>query len=84
MVTHAQNLGSAINPSKVHTHSSEHTHPEQWAAIYAAALALLKGTSVVALKVERELYIHSPPPTIPACPRLELATFGLRVRLSNH
>ncbi len=31
-----------INPSKVHTHSSElthtvNTHPEQWAAIYAAA-----------------------------------------------
>ncbi len=42
MVTHTQNLFSAINPSKVHTHSSEHTHtvnthPEQWAAIYAAA-----------------------------------------------
>ncbi len=25
-----------------------------------------------------------PPPTIPAGLRLELATFGLRVRLSNH
>ncbi len=38
MVTHTQNLCSAINSSKVHTHSSEHTHtvnihPEQWAAI---------------------------------------------------
>ncbi len=48
MVTHTQNLCSAFNPSKVHTHtavnthSSEHTHtmnthPEQWAAIYAVA-----------------------------------------------
>ncbi len=46
--------------------------------------ALLKGTSVVILKVERALFIHSPPPTIPAGPRLELATFGLRVRNSNH
>ncbi len=46
--------------------------------------ALLKGTSVVVLRVERALYIHSPPPTIPAGPRLELATFGLWVRLSNH
>ncbi len=85
-----------IYPSKVHTHSSEHTHtvnthPEQWAAIYVAAPgdqlgfgALLKGTSVVVLRVERALYIHSPPPTIPAGPRLELATFRLRVRLSNH
>ncbi len=41
-VTHTQNSCSAFNPSKVHTHSSEHTHtvnthPEQWAAIYAAA-----------------------------------------------
>ncbi len=42
MVTHTRNLCFAFNPSKVHTHSSEHTHtvnthPEQWAAIYAAA-----------------------------------------------
>ncbi len=41
-VTHTWNLCSAFNPSKMHTHSSEHTntvntHPEQWAAIYAAA-----------------------------------------------
>ncbi len=40
IVTHTLNLCSAFNPSKVHTHSSEHTHtvnthPEQWAAIYA-------------------------------------------------
>ncbi len=42
MVTHTRNLCSAFNPSKVHTHSSEHTHTvnthtEQWAAIYAVA-----------------------------------------------
>ncbi len=42
MVTHTLNSCSAFNPSKVHTHSSEHTHTmnthlEQWAAIYAAA-----------------------------------------------
>ncbi len=67
--THTRNSCSAFNPSKVHTHSSEHTHtvntlPEQWAAIYAAASwgfgALLKGTSVVVLMVERALVIHSP------------------------
>ncbi|XP_026117886.1 GTPase IMAP family member 7-like [Carassius auratus] len=29
LVTHTQNLCSAFNPSKVHTHSSEHTHPKQ-------------------------------------------------------
>ncbi len=64
---------SEFNPSKVHTHSSEHTHtvnthPEQWTAIYAAAPgsswgsgALLKGlSSVVVLRVKRALVIHSP------------------------
>ncbi len=74
-MTHTRNLCSAFNPSKVHTHSSEHTHtvnthPEQWAAIYAFYAhgavggfgVLLKGTSVVVLKVERALYIHSPQP----------------------
>ncbi len=28
MVTHTRNLCSVLNPSKVHTHSSEHTHTE--------------------------------------------------------
>ncbi len=70
-----------------------HTHPEQWAAIYAAApgeqlgvLCLAQGHLVVVLKVKRALYIHLhslPPPIIPAGPRLELATFRL-FRLSNH
>ncbi len=59
-------------PSKVHTHSSEHTHhehthPEQWAASYVAAhgeqlgvQCLAQGHLVMVLKVERVLYIHSP------------------------
>ncbi len=67
MVTHTPNSCSAFNPSKVHTHSSEHTHtvnthPEQWTVIYAAAPgsswgfgALLKGTSVRVLRVEISL-----------------------------
>ncbi len=55
-------------PSKVDTHSSEHTHthPEQWAAIYAAApgehlgaRCLDQGHLIVELRVERALYIHS-------------------------
>ncbi len=64
------------HPMCTHTHSSEHTHTvnthwEQWAAIYAATPgsswgcgALLKGTSVVVLRVERALYIPPPPPPI--------------------
>ncbi len=60
-----------IYPSKC-THSSEHTHtvnthPEQWAAIYAAApgeelgvRGLAQGHLVMVLKVKRALYIHSP------------------------
>ncbi len=73
MVTHTRNLCSAINPSKVHTHSSEHTHtvnthPEQWAAILCCgargavggSVPCSRATSVVVLRVERVLYIHSP------------------------
>ncbi len=98
MVTHTRNSCSAFNPSKVHTHSSEHTHthtvnthPEQWAAIYAAAPGEQLGVRCLAQgQLSRgieggESAGHSlPPPTIPAGPGLELATFGLRVRLSNH
>ncbi len=36
MVTHTRNSCSAINPSRVHTHTVN-THPEQWATIYAVA-----------------------------------------------
>ncbi len=74
MVTHTQNLCSAINPSKVRTHTvvnththTVNTHLEQWAANAAVpgeqlgVQFLLKGlTSVVVLKVKRALDIHSP------------------------
>ncbi len=45
--------------------------------------ALLKGTSVVGIEAIEggESAVQT---TIPAGPRLEPATFGLRVRLSNH
>ncbi len=78
MVTHTRNLCSAINPSKVHTHSSEHTHtmnthPEQWAAIYAAAPGEQLGVRCLAQgHLSRgieggESAVHSLPlPTIPA------------------
>ncbi len=58
-----------------HTHSSEHTHipwthtrsSGHWFMLRRPGSswgfgALLKGTSVVVLRVERVLYIHSPPP----------------------
>ncbi len=73
MVTHTRNLCSAFNPSKVHTHSSEHTHTP-WTHTRSSGQpfmlrrpgsswgsgALFKGTSVVVLKEERALYIQSP------------------------
>ncbi len=62
-LTHPKYTHTAVN---THTHTVN-THPEQWAAIYAAAPGeqlgfgvLLKGTSVVVLRVKRALYIHSP------------------------
>ncbi len=91
MVTHTLNTCSAFYTSKVHKHSSEQTLLEQWAAIYAAAPGEQLGVWCLA---QRHLShgieggkraVHSlPPPTIPAGPRLELATFGLSVQLSNH
>ncbi len=73
MVAHTLNLCSAFNPSEVHTHSSEHTHTP-WTHNRSSGQpfmlrrpgsswgigALLKGTSVVVLRAERALYIHSP------------------------
>ncbi len=56
-------------PIQVHTQqwTHTHTHPEQWAAIYAVApgeqlgvRCLSQGHLVVVLRVERALYIHSP------------------------
>ncbi len=78
MVAQTLNSCSAFKLSKVHTHSSEHTHTvnthtrSSGQPFYAAAPGeqlgfgdLLKGlTSVVVLRVERALHIHFP--TIPA------------------
>ncbi len=88
MVTHTRNLCSAFNPSKVHTHTVN-THPEQWAAIYAAVPGEQLGVRCLAQgHLSRgieggESAVHSlPPPTIPADSNSQ--PFGLRVRLSNH
>ncbi len=85
-----------IYPSKVYTHSSEqthtvNTHPEQWAAIYAAAPGEQLGVRCLAQGhlshgIEGgESAVHSlPPPTIPAGPETQTRNLGLRVWLSNH
>ncbi len=90
MVTHTWNLFSAFNPSKC-TLTAVNTHLEQWAAILRrpgsswGIGALLKGlTSVVVLKVERALVIHSPHRQSLPDLGIEPATFGLQVQLSNH
>ncbi len=76
------NYPSKCTHIAVNTHTVN-SHPEQWAAIYAAAhgeqlgvRCLAQGHLVVVLKVERVLYIHSPHPppmTIPAGTRFKLA-----------
>ncbi len=85
MLTHTRNLCSAVN---------KHTHREHTPGAVGSHFthnrsslgfgALLKGTSVMVLKVERPLDIHSSHKQILPVPRLEPVTFGLRVRLSNH
>ncbi len=75
MVTHTQNLCSAINPSQVHTHTHPgKTHPEQWAAIYAVTPGEQLGVQWLAQGhlghgIEGgESAVHSFPPTIPDGP----------------
>ncbi len=69
------------------THPSAHT--QQWVVNTHPGSnwglgALLKGTSVMVLKVERVLFIHnSHLQSLPDL-RFEPATFGLQVWLSNH
>ncbi len=56
------------HPKCAHTHSSEHTHTRSSGQPFMLRRpgsscgfgALLKGTSVVVLRVKRALYIHSP------------------------
>ncbi len=96
MVTHTQIFALHLTHPSADTHtavSSErehtHTHPEQWAAIYAAApgeqlgvRCLAQGlTSVVVLRVERALE-----PTIPAGPetRTRPSGFCSFLQLSIH
>ncbi len=95
MVTHTRNLSSAFNQSKVHTqtHSSEqavNTHLGQWTAIYAAAPGEQLGFQCLAKRhlsrgiAGGESAVHSLHPQFMPDMRLELETFGSRVRLSNH
>ncbi len=61
MVTHTRNLCSAFDPSKcTHTRSSGQPFLLQRPGSSWGFGALLKGTSVVVLRVERVLYIHTP------------------------
>ncbi len=84
MVTHTRNYCSAFIPSKVHTHI--HTHREHTSGSGQPFMlrspgsswgfsALLKGTSVVVLRVENAPVIHSPHRQSLPVLKLEPATF---------
>ncbi len=71
-----------------HIQQWTHTQPEHWATIYAAAPGKQLGVRCLAQghmvsRAERVVYIHSPHLQPLPDLRLELATFGLRVRLSK-
>ncbi len=80
---------SARTRTHTHTHARAHTRTHTQSSGQPLRRpgsswgfgALLKGTSVMLLKVERALYIHSPHRQFLPDLRLELATFRL---LSNH
>ncbi len=93
--THTHAHMHARTHARTHTHTHTHTHTvntnaEHWAAILLRRSswgfgALLKGlTSVVVLKVERALVIHSPHRQFLPDLRFGPVTFGLQVRLSIH
>ncbi len=92
--THTQQWTHTHSSEHTHTHTAVNTHTEQWAAVYAAAPGEQLGVRCLAQGSqlsrgieggERALYIHSPHlQLIPAGPRLEPATFWLRIQLSNH
>ncbi len=95
MVTHTRNLCSAINPYKVHTQQWTHTHREHTPGAVGSqccgtrgavgGLVLAQGHLSRGIEgEERALDIHSPHLQFLPDLRLELTTFGLRVRLSNH
>ncbi len=93
MVTHTRNSCSAFNPFKVHTHSSEHTHREHTLGAVGSHLCcsargavgcLVQGHLSCGIEDGESAGHSHTPPTIPASPRLEPTTFGLRVWLSNH
>ncbi len=73
MVPHTWNLCSAFNPFKcTHTHSSEHTHQEQWAANAAAhgeqvgVRCLAQGSHLShGIEGGENAGYSLPPPTIP-------------------
>ncbi len=79
-----------IYPSMcAHTHAHTHTHTEQWAAIYAAVpgeqlgvRCLAQGHLSCGIEGRGRAGSSLPTPTIPAGPRLKLATFCLGVWLS--
>ncbi len=84
MVTHTRDLCSAFNPSKVHTHSSEHTHGAVGSHLCYSARGAVGG-SVPCSRAPQPWYwgwrecCTFTPPTYNSCLRLEPATFGLWV-----
>ncbi len=83
MVTHTQNLCSAFDPSKVCTHSSEHTHtvnthPEQPFMLWQLGVRCLAQGHLSRGIEGGESAVHSlPQPTIPAGP--ETRTHNLSI-----
>ncbi len=96
MVTHTPEFVLCITHPSAHTQSSEHTHTMNTTSVSSGQTinaeapgeqlrgwCRVKRLPIHGIEGGREL-LYYPPPTIPAGPRLELATFGLRIRLYNH
>ncbi len=82
MVTHTREFVHL--PIQVHTHSSEHTQPFMLRRPGSPGSVPCSRAPRRDIEGGESAGYSLPPPKISAGPRLELATFGLRVRLSNH
>ncbi len=79
MVTHNRNWCSALNTHCEHAPGAVGSHCSSARGAIGGSGALVKGTSVMVLKVERVLFIHNP--HLQSLPdlRFEPTTFGLQV-----
>ncbi len=81
--THREHTPGAVHTHTVNTHLEQCTHTAVNTHTWSSGQSFMLRHLGSSLGFESAV-LSFPPPTIPAGPRLEPATFGLRVQLSNY